>query len=306
MPLAQGLRVCGFPKSLPGPPGAFPRPSRTVLPRGGRAGLLVIVGEPGIRRHPQGQRRTLEPSQRLAGEGRCQVVYSTRSPMLVDLRGPLGLRRITRDGGLNMAPIPAREVDPALQQMRLSRHVAEGAFSHGAMLVGDPHGEAMLTAVLSVTGDRGGKGALRELAEASASIVVCGGIGNVPHSALLFRAIGMPAFAVWDADGHGSGRRLNGEILGLLGQDVRSGGGQEHDSCHAGHNCLCFPLDACLYLKGRPGFGGREPDENTGEEIKGPITTYEGLAPKFDTDQFRGSGFATNVVPRMRDRFLRK
>lgn len=275
--------------------------------RGGGGGLLlVIVDEPEIHQHPQRQRRILESFQRLAREGKCQVVYSTHSPMLVDLREPLGLYRITRDEGLNMVPNPAREVDPALRQLRLSRHITEGAFSHGVILVEGPHDEAMLTAILSVTGDREGKSALRELAEANVNIVVCDGIGNVPHFIRFFRAIGMPVFAVWDADSYGSDGKLNREIFGLLGHTVEFEGSQKHGSCHAGTNYLCFSLDACLYFKDHLGFASFAPNENTREEIKKSITTYEALVPKFSTAQFNGSDFAVNVVPKIRDRFLRK
>lgn len=266
--------------------------------------LLVIVDEPEIHQHPQRQRRILESFQRLARDGKCQVVYSTHSPTLIDLREPLGLYRITRDERLNVRPCRGVKVDPVLQQMRLSRHIAEGAFSHGVILVEGPHDEAMLTAMLSVTGHKDGKSALKRLAEANVNIVVCDGVSNLPHFVRFFKAIGMPIFAVWDADGHASDSALNSEIFGLLGQTVEFGTGQKHDSCHARDNFLCFAQNACLFFKGELGFGDYEPNKKTTDEIKKTITSYEKLVPKFDTPGFKGSGFAANVVPKICDRFL--
>jgi len=268
--------------------------------------LLVIVDEPELHQHPQRQRRILATFQRLTREGKCQVVYSTHSPALVDLREPLGLYRITRDARLNMSANRGSGVDPTLQQMRLSRHITEGVFSHGVILVEGPHDEAMLTATLSVTIGRDGKYALGALAEANVNIVVCDGIGNMPHFIRFFRALGMPIFAVWDADSYGSDGKLNREIFGLLGRTVEFEGSQEHNRCHAGKNYLCFSRDACLYFKDHLGFENLEPNESTREEIKRSITTYEGLVPRFDTVQFKESDFATVTVPKIRAWFLRE
>jgi len=268
--------------------------------------LLVIVDEPEIHQHPQRQRRILESFQRLAKRGSCQVVYSTHSPALVDLREPLGLYRITRDERLNMQANRGSKVDPVLQQMRLSRHIAEGAFSHGVILVEGPHDEAMLTAILSVTDGKDGKSVLKELVGTNVNIVVCDGIGNVAHFIRFFQAIAMPIFAVWDADSYGSDGKLNGEIFELLGHNVEFGGSTKHDSCHAGTNYLCFSLDACLFFKDHLGFEGHEANDNTKELIKRSITTYEELVPKFDTQRFRNSDFVANVVPKMRGRFFGK
>lgn len=273
--------------------------------RGDGEGLfLVIVDEPEIHQHPQRQRRILESFQRLAKGESCQVVYSTHSPALVDLREPLGLYRITRDGKLNIRASRGGEVDPALQQMRLSRHVAEGAFSHGVILVEGPHDEAMLTAILSVTGHKDGKSALKRLAEANVNIVVCDGVGNLPHFVRFFKAIGMPIFAVWDADGHASDSALNSEIFGLLGQTVEFGTGQKHDACHARDNCLCFAHDACLFFKDYLGFEGHVANKDTKEKIKATITTYEDLVPRLKASKIEDADFVSNVVPKIRDRFL--
>jgi len=265
--------------------------------------LLVIVDEPEIHQHPQRQKRILETLQRLTKDGSCQVVYSTHSPAFVDLRKPLGLYRITRDDRLNIIPHPARDVDPVLHQFRLSKHIADGVFSHGVILVEGPHDVAILTAILSIARGKD-KSVLKELVGADVNFVVCDGIGNVPHFVRFFQALGMPIFAVWDADGHGSDTDLTREIFGLLGRSVKFSAGQRHDCCHAGEDYLCFSHNMCLYFKDRLGFRDYTPNKDTTDKIKGSIASYEGLVPGLRDSGIGNSDFVTNVVSRIRDRFF--
>lgn len=112
-------------------------------------------------------------------------------------------------------------------------------------------------------------------------------------------------FAIWDADGQGLDSRHSKAILEALGGDTQPGANPEGRPRVLGPNYLCFDSDACMYFKEHFGLEGTEDTDEQRRDIKGMISDTPNLAQLFDTPRFRGSEFASAIVPHIYNSFPR-
>lgn len=207
--------------------------------------LILAVEEPELYQHPNRQRHLASLFQRLAsgtitGVARStQVVYSTHSPLFVGLdrlnqvrvlRKLTKLRDKPRVTHVNQTTLDAiaEELWKAHGQQgeKFTGHtlfprlrcimtplVNEGFFADVAVLV---EGESDRAAILGTAMSQG-----HQLESLGASVIPCGGKTNLDRVMLVFRALGIEVYVVWDSDDGGSDPKIdvNRRLLRLLGQE---------------------------------------------------------------------------------------
>lgn len=208
--------------------------------------LVLGIEEPELYQHPSRQRHLAQVLLDLASGGikgvapETQVIYSTHSPLFVDLPrfGHLRvLRKRSRtpgspkDSGVTWATIDAvtREIERAddaapgsytaeaeIARLRtlMTPWTNEGFFSAVAVLV---EGEEDRGAIL------GTAGALREnLERKDIAVIPCMGKPNLHKAAAIFRSLGIRIYVIWDSDEGKNGAKPedNHRLLRFLGADV--------------------------------------------------------------------------------------
>lgn len=264
--------------------------------------VLMLVDEPELHQHPQRQRHILQTYKQLAGKPSFQIVYSTHSPELVDLDRPEGIYRVTRVPGSGIKASPGSGQAPKLSSRTIHKNLVEGIFSAGVILVEGWRDEAVLSAALSVV-KMGEKSVMKKLIEGGINIIYATSVTRVPDFARFFRTMGVPVFAVWDADGNASGDDQNKDILAALGSEAEFEADKSYGGRHIGTGFLCFARDTDLYFKDWLGFPGDAETKEQKKAIKDVIGDHEYLARAFDTEEFRGAEFATEIVPHICSHF---
>jgi len=239
--------------------------------------LILGIEEPELYQHPGRQRhlaKILMDISRGTIPGvaeRTQVLYCTHSPLFVSLDRFNEVRLTRKVPGANGEPrvsqLTSRTLDQVAErlwvadgmpepkytgetlQSRLAAlfdQVSEGLFARVALLVeGDGDRAAIIGAALASGCD---------LESAGVSVIPCGGKSNVFTAAAIFISFGIPAYCVWDGDGHAGesagacdkcGRPLdkkgnpaeNRRLLRLLGLP------EEDWPEHVGKTSACFKTD---------------------------------------------------------------
>jgi hypothetical protein len=206
--------------------------------------LLLLLEEPELYQHPNRQRHFASLLARLAagtvpgGATRTQVMYCTHSPLFVGLDRfdhIRLLRKIAVAGkaakAVSIAAVPldaiakelwnntdkkappysASTLRPRLAAV-MTPWVNEGFFAEVVVLVEGEGDRAVLLAVADYLG--------LDYEAAGVSIVPCMGKPNLDRPLLIFRALGIPVYVMWDSDqgGDDSKPEQNRALLRLLGR----------------------------------------------------------------------------------------
>jgi putative ATP-dependent endonuclease of OLD family len=205
--------------------------------------LILCIEEPEVYQHPNRQRHFASillnlASGTIAGVARkTQVIYSTHSPMFVGLDRFDQVRvfrkvvaeqekpKCTQLAEVTMDRIAeqlwnisecrgpqftAETLIPRLQPI-MTPWVNEGFFADVVVLV---EGEDDLAAIQGTAKSRD-----LSLDALGISVIPCGGKNNLDRPALIFKALGIPTYIVWDSDrGDQNGVETNKRLLRLLGE----------------------------------------------------------------------------------------
>lgn len=269
---------------------------------------LLLVDEPELYQHPHRQKRILDAYRDLARRERFQIVYTTHSPFLVDLRSLSGVHKVMRNRKQEIVIRGCDSVARDLARLRLSRYIVDGIFLDGAILVEGMQDVAILNAAFSGLA-MGGTSVAKWLDDRNVGIVHCEGVNDVPHFMRFFKALGVPTFVIWDADSNPAGHINNKRILELLGlREFAWEGAPGCSQCDIGKGYACFASDCCLYFRAALGccvpdsaLRTRDQRKTAQEGIKSMISEElgqtHGIDRHFRDAEFPKSDFATRVVP---------
>lgn len=174
--------------------------------------ICLAIEEPELFQHPIQAQAFAKVLRALAEdpEKRIQVTYATHSPYFLEARHFDQVRRLTRSA--DAAPVVSIHyatvadvktllegtVDPDVVDRRLDHNVADqlatALFANRAMLVEGP----TETSVFYGVGDRSAPGSIEA---AGISIVSVGAKMSIPLAHAILTSIGVPVYAVFDADG---------------------------------------------------------------------------------------------------------
>lgn len=180
--------------------------------------IILVIEEPEIFQHPIKQRLFREAFNRLTeGFGRksgirIQIIYTTHSSLLIDIRDfdQLCVVRRKSDGDIPVVSTKqasiswcaehtakARESEPDIHQFRRALHIftpqiAEGFFAKKVVLVEGEGDQALLLGYYRQLG--------RDPLAEGIYIVNVGGKGNLERPISIFANLGIPTFFVFDND----------------------------------------------------------------------------------------------------------
>jgi putative ATP-dependent endonuclease of OLD family len=167
---------------------------------GGSIGT-VLIEEPEMYLHPQAQRYFYNLLCELADRDECQVIYSTHSPIFVDLTRFEGIRLIRREpGAMTTASTVTKEDDISfLEQRREAQKMlgftatrSELFFARRVLLVEGPGDELAARRVAEMLG--------HDIDAEDLSVIACGGKSGIPFIARLCRALEIPFWVLCDED----------------------------------------------------------------------------------------------------------
>ncbi len=206
-------------------------------------GLIIALEEAELYQHPSRQRHLarilLELVQRPPqGVSSLQVVYSTHSPLFVDLERFEHVRvlrrvelapdvpKVTRISQASLRDVVQRkeeifgatpgtfslEAEKARLRTLMTAWTNEGFFAGAVVLVEGEEDRAALLGVAKLLG--------YHFEEKDIAVIPCNGKGNLPKAALIFAGLGIPTYLVWDGDrnkGHKDGKPdVNRALLRLV------------------------------------------------------------------------------------------
>lgn len=208
--------------------------------------VVLAMEEPEVHQHPTRMRhmagllRSLPKNGLVGASGPMQVVYTTHSPhfvfadrieqvRLVSMRydrmsdpGVTAVASTTQSGILDdMRRCGAvRQADGSVDfalMRAMSPAASEGFFANAVVLVEGPSDRIVLEEVAGATG--------HPLDGLGVSVIACESKSAMPLPIVVFRRLGIPVYAVWDADAdEGRQKSESGRIaaaLGLSGGDWR-------------------------------------------------------------------------------------
>lgn len=163
---------------------------------------IVLMEEPEMYLHPQAQRFFHRLLIDMVDEGRCQVIYTTHSPIFADMTRFKSIRLIQRPAG---GPSEVRWVQRPADQKYLQDQVDRQKLNQYM----DPASSEALFArrVLLVEG-HGDRLAAQHVAELKSidldaeglSVVACGGKAAIPFFARMCRSLNIPVLVLHDED----------------------------------------------------------------------------------------------------------
>ncbi len=202
-------------------------------------GLILAIEEPELYQHPSKQRHFASVLRRLSQTGlpnvanQIQVVFASHSPLFVstDKFDDIRLaKRVLVDGqdfkecrlsSAKLSSVVERQEDIMgvergsydTEGFRARLHiinpeVAEGFFADLALLV---EGEGDRAAILATANKMG-----LDLEAMGIAILPVGGKNNLARPALIFQALGIPTYIIWDCD-KGDGKAANHSLLRFHG-----------------------------------------------------------------------------------------
>jgi len=203
--------------------------------------LILALEEPELYQHPLRARYLAGVLQRLTQDAAgpaTQVLYATHSPYFISVdaveslrllrvaSGPQGLPE-TSISSVDLATAAtelwaaygsagacwtAVSLRPRLRPM-VETPVSEGFFAHAVVLLEGDEDRAVLAAAAAERD--------LDLAERGIALLTVGGKGNLDRAIVLFRQLGIPTYALFDADrrrGGDGNARSNRALLRLLGR----------------------------------------------------------------------------------------
>lgn len=232
--------------------------------------LLLVIEEPELYQHPSKQRHFARVLRGLSNgtisgvSERTQVIFATHSPLFISMEHFDEVRLIRRDvvsvDMPRMTVVSSTTLDAIARRLeqihekepdsfsgkglRARLHIfgselCEGFFSDGVVLVEGASDVTALSAVADV--------ARRHFLAKGIQVIAVGGKANLDKPALIFRALGIPTYVIWDTDKPDeSKRRANKALLllhGLTEKDTLS------DRDHINSSWACFRKDLETTLK---------------------------------------------------------
>jgi predicted ATP-dependent endonuclease of OLD family len=231
--------------------------------------IILGIEEVELYQHPTRQRHIarvlLELSNNLEnGSGTFQIIYTTHSPLFVDLERFNQIRLVSRQSNgaenpkitkvyqTNLAKIvrekeridnvPANSYVIDGQKARLKTLFTpwfnEGFFSHKVVLVEGEEDRAIIVGAANQL--------QKNLEKSEISIIPCNGKPNLPKAALIFKHFNIPIYVIWDGDrdnrnGHPD---INESLLRLFNGTVL----EYPDTC-VGPDYSCFEKDITSVLR---------------------------------------------------------
>jgi len=207
--------------------------------------LIIGFEEPELYQHPSRQRHLSRILLQLATGNikgvadSTQIIYTTHSPLFVDIERVDNVRVLRKIRGENNKPKQTKVFSTSLDEVRkiienasgkregtypvntllprlqtfMTPCMNEGFFADVVVLV---EGEGDRAAILEVAGT------LRhDFDSMGISIIPCGGKGNLHKPRAIFRELEIPVYVIWDADyNNNNAIRENHKLLRLLGQQI--------------------------------------------------------------------------------------
>ena len=208
---------------------------------GAREGPSVVLAieEPEIYQHPTRMRHLAGLFRSMSQDGldgvadRIQVVYTTHSPHFVFADHIGQIRLVSKEGGKEGMPRTTRVEGTtsadilAELKRRNAAHAADGAIDHSLLrAMGPAASEGFFANAVVLTEGPSDRIALLGTAEVmghsldalGVSVISCGSKLAIPLPLVMFRRLGIPVYAVWDADkNEGSQRKESERIVSALG-----------------------------------------------------------------------------------------
>ena len=240
--------------------------------------LVMAIEEPELYQHPARMRhlasllRSLPHNGLDGAAGQIQVIYTTHSPHFVFADSIDQIRLVRKEQGDDDRPMTTgvsattqadilgelkrcgaagasdRDVDYSLLQA-MDPAASEGFFADAVVLVEGPSDRIALMGTAGIMG--------QPLDALGVSVVSCGSKSAIPLPLVMFRKLGIPVYAVWDADkNEGKQREESERIVAALGYD----GGDWRGKITESFACLEAKLEDVLAedLKNALGPGAGE------------------------------------------------
>jgi putative ATP-dependent endonuclease of the OLD family len=233
--------------------------------------LILCIEEPEVYQHPNRQRHFAAilmeiASGTIAGvAGKTQVIYSTHSPMFVGLDRFDRVRLFRKVAGADDKPKCAKASRVTMDQIAeelwdlmgrpgdkysgatllprlqpiMTPWMNEGFFGDVVVLV---EGEDDLAALVGVAKYRD-----ISFAALGISVIPCVGKANLDRPTLIFRALGIPVFLLWDGD-EGDAKKNNSRMKNRLLLRVMGEAEEDYPSC-VKDKFACFKVNLEQTLK---------------------------------------------------------
>ncbi len=265
---------------------------------------LIIIDEPELHQHPQRQRLLLQALQNLS-DSLHQVVYTTHSPMMITLKGPMDIRKVINVGrGVCVHGWKSPKGKPIWGKM--IKAMEEAVFASGAILVEGHDDETIINAMLRKT-DHEEQPIMDALVSKEVVVVDCGGKESMVRFYDVLKSLGIRQFVIWDGDlnktddepvkkqlksaadkrkdADASNKRLAKKI-GMSDEFLEPLNADTSDYAD-GPNCVCFWSNGPTYWA--------EYFDTPTKELKDSIRGGENIDPKFNTAKFKDSDFYKTV-----------
>jgi predicted ATP-dependent endonuclease of OLD family len=208
--------------------------------------LILAIEEPELYQHPDRQRHLSRILLELATgriEGvadRTQVMYTSHSPLLVDVDRTDHIRVLRKvvgdDGEPKQTKVSRTSIEDAMREIERACEKAEGTYSvdtfrsrlitlmtpwmnegffaRVAVLVEGEQDRAAILGTARAKGD--------EFESMGISVIPCNGKTNLDRPTVIFRALGIRVYTLWDSDEGGTDPKtpeVNHRLLRLVGEE---------------------------------------------------------------------------------------
>ena len=201
--------------------------------------VVLAIDEPELHQHPSSMRhlaslfRSLSDGGTLDMDGRMQVIYTTHSPHFVFADRIDQIRLVSKRREKGGRPMTTR-IDCTTSagilgdlKRRNAAYAADGAIDHSLLrAMGPAASEGFFADAVVLTEGPSDRIALlgaaevmgRSLDALGVSVISCGSKLAIPLPLVMFRRLGIPVYAVWDADkNEGPQRKESERIVSALG-----------------------------------------------------------------------------------------
>ena len=244
----------------------LPEQAGTAPADGPREGpsFVLAIEEPELYQHPTRMRHLANLLRSLPRGGldgvadHIQVVYTTHSPHFAPADRIGDIRLVSKDCGKGDRPMETRvgattsvrvlddlkrcgeaaSTDNAVDYSLLramAPNTSEGFFADAVVLTAGPSDRIALLGVAEVMG--------HSLDVLGVSVISCGSKLAIPLPLVMFRRLGIPVYAVWDADlNEGAQRKESERILSVLGH----AGAEWRGKVNGSFACLATNLEDAI------------------------------------------------------------
>lgn len=204
-------------------------PMSSVPPEGNAStptlpNLILGIEEPELYQHPSRQRHLARVLLQLATEGikgvaqSAQVIYTTHSPLLVDLQRFHQIRLLRKEEVEDGKPKQTKVFQATIEQVTRviekadgvaeGRYSAEGAYARSQTLMTPWTNEGFFANVVVLVEGEDDRAAILGMAKAMGyefesmdiAVIPCMGKKNLHKAAAIFMALKIPTYVVWDSD----------------------------------------------------------------------------------------------------------